>query len=204
MKFKASVSAGALAAATMLAAPVPAQAQADPLLGQMMAFGGNFCPRGWGEANGALLPISSNTALFSLLGTIYGGDGRTTFALPDLRARAPVGYGNGPGIGNYAQGQRGGSTSFTLTVNEMPSHTHTGTVRASPNAGDTNQPVRNTIALAPTGTNAFLDNDPPTNAMHPNTLDVFPAGGSQPVQKVSPFLAVRWCVALVGVYPSRN
>lgn len=204
MKLKALMASTALVTAGFFANPAPAQAQADPLLGQLMAFGGNFCPRGWAETNGALLPISSYSALFSLLGTTYGGDGRTTFGLPDLRARAPVGDGNGPGIGDYRLGQKGGTTSFTLTINEMPSHTHSGTVAASPADGDTNIPVRNSFAASTNGSNVYLDGDPAINNMHPDTLRINATGGGTAVQKVSPFQAVKWCIAIQGVYPSRN
>ena len=202
--FKLSLLASATGAALSVSAPVQAQSGTQ-FIAQISPMGFNFCPRGWANASGQILPINSYQALFSLVGTTYGGDGRTTFALPDLRARVPVGYGpSSSGAGNYSWGQRGGSTTFTLSVNNLPSHTHTGTVMASPNAGDTNQPVRNTIALAPSGTNMFLDGDPPTNAMHPNTLELFQTGNGLPVNKVSPYTAINWCIALEGIFPSRN
>ena len=187
-------------------APVPAQAQAGTqFIAQISPMGFGFCPRGWASADGQLLPINQNQALFSLLGTTFGGDGRTSFGLPDLRGRVPVGYGQSTsGAGSYAWGQKGGTTSFILSTNNLPAHAHTGTVRASPNAGDTNQPVRNTLALAPYGTNMYLDNDPPTNAMHPNTLQIFPSGGNMAVNKLSPYTAINWCIALEGIFPSRN
>lgn len=201
IKFLAAAGAAALSMTTFSA---PAQAQAEPLLGQMMFFGGNFCPRGWSSAEGQLIAISSNNALFSLFGTMYGGDGRTSFALPDLRGRAPINQGQGPLLPAYRQGDKGGSTEFTILPAQMPSHTHSGTIAASPATGDTNQPVRNSFAAAPAGTNIYLDGDPAVNNMHPEILRIDAAGGGQPVQKVSPFLAARWCVATQGVFPSRS
>lgn len=204
MKLKALLAAGTIVAGSMAMTPAPAQAQSDPLLGQLMAFGGNFCPRGWAEASGSLLAINSNQALFSLLGTMYGGDGRTTFALPDLRGRAPVSQGQGPGLPNYRQGSKGGSTSFTLTVNQMPSHSHTGTVAASPSDGNTATPVRNSFAKVTGGANGYITGDPAVNNMHPNVLRLNNTGGSQPVNHVSPYQTLRWCIATQGVFPSRN
>lgn len=204
MKLKSLLAASALASASMLAAPAPASAQSDPLLGQLMLFGGNFCPRGWSGAEGQLLAISSNSALFSLFGTMYGGDGRTTFGLPDLRGRAPISTGQGPGLPNYVQGSRGGSTQFTLTVNQMPSHTHTGTLAASSADGNSNSPVRNSFAKTTNGTNGYITGNPAINNMHPDVLRINNTGGGQSVNKVSPYLTMRWCVALVGVFPSRN
>nr|WP_298929407.1 tail fiber protein [uncultured Erythrobacter sp.] len=204
MKLKATLAASAMIAAGMMTAPAPAKAQADPLLGQMMLFGGNFCPRGWAATDGTLLAINSNSALFSLLGTMYGGDGRTTFGLPDLRGRAPISVGQGAGLPSYSQGSKGGSTNFTLAVANMPSHTHTGTIAASPNPGDTNQPVRNSFARSNNGANVYLDGNPAINNMHPNVLRVNPTGGGVAVNKVSPYLTMQWCIATQGVFPSRN
>lgn len=205
MKLRASVSAVALMASGMsMGVSAPAQAQLDPYIGQMMAFGGNFCPRGWSTAEGQILSISQNTALFSLLGTYYGGDGITTFGLPDLRGRAPIGQGNAPGLSSYQLGQMGGSTEFTLTTLQMPTHTHTGTIAASGDPGDTNNPIRNSFAASTNGANVYLDGNPAINNMHPDTLRINPAGGGLPVNKVSPYTVVQWCVALVGLYPSRN
>lgn len=204
MKSTKLLAATSVAVTSLMTISTPANAQSDPLLGQMMAFGGNFCPRGWAKTEGQLLAISQNQALFSLLGTMYGGDGRTTFGLPELRGRAPISVGNGPGIGNYVQGAKGGTTNFTLTVNQMPAHNHTGTIAASPTAGDTNQPVRNSFALAPAGQNVYLDGNPAVNNMHPDTLRINNNGGGQSVNKLSPFQVVQWCIATIGIFPSRN
>nr|WP_298929409.1 tail fiber protein [uncultured Erythrobacter sp.] len=193
----------AIAGATV-SMSAPAQAQAGTqYIGQVSAFGGNYCPREWADASGQLLPISSNTALFAVIGTIYGGDGRTTLGLPDLRGRRPISQGNAPGIGTYPIGGRGGTTSFTLNLTNLPSHTHTGTLAASPADADTNQPVRNSFARS-TGTNAYLDGNPAINNMHPDTVRINSAGNNVAVNKVSPYQTVRWCIAITGIFPSRS
>ncbi|MEH6660698.1 MAG: tail fiber protein [Parasphingorhabdus sp.] len=193
----------AVAIAATFTTSAPAHAQADPFLGQMMLFGGNFCPRGWGDASGALLPISQYSALFSLLGTMYGGDGRTSFALPDLRGRAPISMGAGPGLPAYpTQGAKGGSTSFTLTVSTMPTHNHSGTMRARQSPGDTANPKDNSLATA-TGTTIYHTGAPNVN-MDVGTVVIGNTGANTAVNKLSPYLVMRWCVAMQGVFPSRN
>ena len=198
------------AAVSALALPAaPAQAQAEPYLGQMMVWGGNFCPRGWFTANGALLAISQNTALFSLLGTTYGGDGRTTFALPDMSGRAPIGPGTGPGLSTYQLGQRGGLEFVTLTETTMPSHTHTVTVDAklptSSAAPDTNSPNGNSLATYPGTVNAYKTGvGDQTGMTVTGAISINNTGGSQSHENRSPYLAAQWCIAGVGVYPSRN
>ncbi|CAO1654774.1 phage tail protein [Parasphingorhabdus sp. NYA22] len=203
MKRLKLLAASAVAIASTYTVSAPAHAQADPLLGQMMLFGGNFCPRGWGDASGTLLSISQYSALFSLLGTMYGGDGRTTFALPDLRGRAPISMGAGPGLPSYpTQGAKGGSTSFTLTSATMPSHTHVGTMRASNLPGDTANPNDNSLATT-AGENIYHTGAPAVN-MDIGTVILGNTGGNIPVNKLSPYLVMRWCVAMQGVFPSRN
>jgi microcystin-dependent protein len=197
------LAASAITIAATFTITAPAQAQADPLLGQMMLFGGNFCPRGWGDAAGGLIAINSNQALFSLLGTMYGGDGRTTFGLPDLRGRAPISLGSGPGLPSYpTQGAKGGTTQFTLTTASMPSHNHVGTMRASNMAGDTANPNDNSLATT-AGENIYHTGAPAVN-MDVGTVVIGNTGGNIPVNKVSPYLVMRWCVAMQGVFPSRN
>jgi len=186
-----------------LVSSAPANAQADTqYVGQVSAFAGNFCPRGWMGADGTLLPISQNTALFSLYGTYYGGDGRVSFGLPDLRGRRPVGFGNGPGIGAYTMGEKAGTAEFTLLVNNLPNHNHIGASRASNLAGDTANPNDN--SLATTGTEKIYHSGSPAVNMDVGTVTVNNTGGSQMVQKQSPYQVIRWCVATVGIYPSRN
>lgn len=167
----------------------------DPLIGQIILFAGNFAPRGWAFCNGQLLSIAQNTALFSLLGTTYGGDGRTTFALPDLRGRVPMHAGNGPGLSYRNLGETGGTETNTLTVNQMPSHSHG--LRAA-TEGFTDEPTNNFIANG--GINGFAGVS--DTAMSPQAVQ--PAGGGQPVNNVQPFTVVNYIIALTGIYPSRQ
>ncbi|MCW5517436.1 phage tail protein [Muriicola sp. Z0-33] len=165
----------------------------EPFIGQIQAFGFNFAPRGWALCDGSLLAISSNEALFSLLGTIYGGDGRTTFGLPDLRGRAPMHFGTGPGFSTRTIGQRGGSETNVIGVNNMPSHNHAIAAMAE---GDSDDPTGNVVAGD--GTNAFGTTSDISAAPTANT------GGGQAVNNMQPYLVVNYCIALTGVYPSRN
>ena len=134
----------------------------DPFIGSVCIFGGNFAPRSWAFCDGQLLAISSNTALFSILGTIYGGDGRTTFALPDLRGRMPVGPRNGPGLSDYRLGERGGQEEVVLNTTQIPSHSHiaAGTVQASftpPNFANSNQPAGRNFGAPASPTNIYTN-----------------------------------------------
>ncbi len=186
----------------------------DPFLGEIIMFGGNFAPRGWALCNGQLLPISQNSALFSILGTTYGGDGRTTFALPDLRGRIPMHEGNGPGLTPVNLGQRGGAESVTLTVNEMPNHFHNGstltgtsTVPCNEEDGDTNNAVGKVIGNATSGTpynSEAADNNlgaVGTVAISGNTMAT---GGNRAFSIRNPYLGLNFIIALQGVFPSRN
>lgn len=203
-----NLSAGALALIAGLGtATVQAQ---DPFIGELKLFGYNFCPRGWTEAAGQLLPISQNQALFSLYGTQYGGDGRTTFALPDLRGRAPIGFGNGPGLGNYAVGQKGGTENITITAANMPSHNHSATtastLKASNGNGQANTPEGNILASdrkSKIYSADQVDVKMGSSAVQSVTT-IGNTGGNQGIAKRSPYLAMRWCVALQGIFPSRN
>ena len=164
-----------------------------PFLGQIQAFGFNFAPRGWARCDGQLLPISQNSALFSLLGTMYGGDGRTTFALPDLRSRSVVHTGNGPGLDNIQQGQKGGNYMEALNVNNLPAHTHNVGVNTA--AGEEANPSGKYIANS---ADSFAE-DADANLAAPTS-----AGGGQAFNIRNPFLGIEVCIALQGVYPSRN
>lgn len=167
----------------------------EPILGVVTGFAGNFAPRGWAYCDGQLLPISSNDALFSLLGTIYGGDGRSTFGLPDLRGRAPIHAGQGPGLRNRPLGSKGGVESVTLTVNQLPPHNHDFMASsASPTSSD---PNLHAVGNAPVFTSGR-----PGIAMG-NSM-VTHTGGSQSHSNMNPFLCVNWIIALVGTYPSRT
>lgn len=190
-------------AMAMPSAPVHAQAS-DPYLGQLLPVGFNFCPRGWTTTDGQLLSISSNTALFSLLGTIYGGNGVTTFALPDLRGRAPIGQGYGAGLTAVPLGSRGGTETVTLTAATMPAHTHTAALRAYSANGNTNSPVRNYIAKSGGGDLDFFSGATPTETMAADAIELSSAGGSQPFNNRDPYLGTQWCIALQGIFPSRN
>jgi microcystin-dependent protein len=193
-----ALSLAAIALLTLLLVPLGAQAQTEPYLGQLMLVGFNFCPKGWAPAAGQILSISQNTALFALLGTMYGGNGQTTFALPDLRGRVPVGVGQGAGLSNIDQGEVGGSESHTLQVSEMPSHSHTA-------FGSTSLPS----SLSPTGkllarqdrVNMYTSPGS-TTALAPQTIGA--TGGSQPFPLRDPYLGVQWCIATFGVFPPRN
>lgn len=202
MRFKACLLATALVSSTM---PSAAFAQAlDPFIGETIAVGFNFCPRGWAPADGGLLQIAQNQALFSLLGTTYGGDGQTTFALPDLRGRAIVHQGQGPGLSLYTMGQTVGTTSFTLNTSTMGAHTHAGSLKVVPAAGNDGNPVRNSLAAAPAGKTIYSTSDP-TAAMNAGDINILPAGGTpQPVSLTSPALTMLYCIATQGIFPSRN
>lgn len=201
MRFKGYLLATAMASSAI---PSAGYAQAtEPYLGETIAVGFNFCPRFWLPAEGQLLSIASNTALFSLLGTQYGGNGQTTFALPDLRGRALVHQGQGPGLSPYTIGQQGGTTSFTLTTSNLPAHTHPGTLRAVPTAGNDGNPVRNSVAVAPAGQTIYSTADPTVN-MNSGDITILPVGGNQAVANTSPALTMKYCIATQGIFPPRN
>lgn len=182
----------------------------EPFIAEIKIFAGNFAPRGWAFCDGQILPISQNTALFSLIGTTYGGDGRTTFALPDLRSRVPVHVGTGAGLSTYRWGQRGGVENVTLTQLEMPSHTHamqsTGKMLAESRNGSSDDPAGNMLAA---GSNIYRPNTPRDDVeMDPAMLQVTTtagnAGGNQPHTNVQPYLAMYYIIALIGIFPSRS
>lgn len=174
-------------------------AQSEPFIGQITMFAGNFAPRGWALCNGQLLPISQYSALFSILGTTYGGDGRTTFALPDLRGRVPMHAGNAPGLSDRRLGQSFGSETNTLTVSQMPSHSHT--VNAVADDGNQSVPTGN----LPAGTK-ILDKEY-SNASSNTTMNsamINSQGDNQPINNIQPVQVINYIIALQGVFPSRN
>jgi microcystin-dependent protein len=173
---------------------------ATPFLAQITLFAGNFAPRGWAFCQGQILAVSQNTALFAILGTTYGGNGQTTFALPDLRGRVPVGPGQGPGLSNYDLGQVAGTESVTLNSNQLPAHTHT--LNANSAAGSLRDPGGNVLAKEATGQTAVYTNAAPNTAL--NAASVGSVGGGQPVSIVQPYLAINFIIALEGIFPSRN
>jgi len=170
----------------------------EPLVGEIRMFGFGFAPQGWALCNGQLLPINQNQALFSLLGTTYGGDGKTTFALPDLRSRVPVGQGQGPGLSSYTEGQAGGAETVTLAAAQMPGHTHP--VKASSSAADSDQPQGR--ALARSASHIYTAKPDTSTVMNADMLG--DTGGSQPHDNIQPYLAVNFCIALAGIFPSRS
>lgn len=180
---------------------------AQPYVGQIIIFGGNFAPAGWMMCQGQLLPISENETLFQLIGTTYGGDGQSTFALPDLRGRAPVHMGQGNSLSNYVIGQASGTESVTLTTQQIPSHNHT--VLANNSDATANTPKGNFLANeGGSGKNqVFLyapwDNTPANMTTLLPTM-VQPAGGSQPHENRQPLLVLNYIISLFGVFPSQN
>ena len=170
----------------------------EPFIAEIRIFAGNFAPRSWAFCDGQLLPISQNTALFSLIGTTYGGDGRSTTALPNLQGRIPMHPGRGPGLTSRRLGQRGGVEMVSLTEAQMPNHTHT--LMAAVNPGDTSTPENTALATA-IGDNVYGTSsslvDMADQAL-PNT------GGSQPHNNLQPFLVMNFIIALQGLYPSRS
>lgn len=169
----------------------------EPFVGEIRMFAGNFAPRGWAFCDGQLLAVSQNDALFSLLGTIYGGDGRTTFGLPDLRGRIPIHAGHGPGLSERRLGAKGGAEKVTLTVNQMPSHGHP--LHATQETALDRQPIGNALA-ASTGQVYTEIRDPQTM----NNQAISNVGGSRSHTNLMPFLCIHFIIALVGIYPSRH
>lgn len=165
----------------------------EPYLGEIRLFGFNFPPRNWSKCDGATLPINQNQALYSLLGTTYGGDGRTNFALPDLRGRVPISFSS-----SYPQGQKNGSETVTLTAAQMPAHTHA--LRASDSDSSGTSP--NDQVLANTGSETIYGD--PGNLVSLNSNTISSTGGGQSIENMQPFLAIEFCIALTGTFPPRN
>lgn len=170
----------------------------EALIGQILLFAGNFAPRGWAFCNGQLMSIAQNTALFSILGTTYGGDGITTYALPDLRGRVPAGTGQGPGLNDLQLGETGGSETTTLFIHNMPMHNHL--VNASNQFSGGDHPSGNYLG-ASAADNGFYDESANTS-MAPGMIGV--SGGSQPFSIQQPYLGLNYIIALEGIYPSRS
>jgi microcystin-dependent protein len=169
----------------------------EPFIGQVIMFGGNFAPRGWALCDGQLLPISSNSALFSILGTTYGGDGVSSFGLPDLRGRVPVHAGTGNGLTPRRLGERGGQETVTLNTNQIPAHSHPLTASANP-ANDTNPADK---LLARSAEDAYVAGTPGATL---SAQSISNAGGGQAHNNVQPYQALNYIIALQGTYPSRN
>lgn len=170
----------------------------EPFIGQIVMFAGNFAPRGWAFCNGQLLAIAQNTALFSILGTTYGGNGQTTFALPDLRGRVPVHPGQGPGLSNYSLGQSGGAESVTLNAAQLPPHNHS--VACSSDDATSGDPNAN----FPSAFTQKIYANAATPGRFMNGGVISPVGGGQPHTNIQPYLCVNFIIALEGIFPSRN
>jgi microcystin-dependent protein len=177
---------------------------ADPFVAEIRIFPFNFAPKGWAFCNGQILPISQNTALFSLLGTTYGGDGKSTFALPNMITNAPMHPGQGPGLSLHDLGETGGTQFVTLLTSEIPAHAHF-VGRASAAAGDSVTPVSSVWAQAVAGRGAAaLYHEAPANAKVNPTFSLGLTGGSQPHNNMQPYLTLSFCIALQGVFPPRS
>ncbi|MEL7446238.1 MAG: tail fiber protein [Pseudomonadota bacterium] len=196
---------GAIAASVAgMGVSAPVQAQ-DKYLGEIFQVGFNFCPRASAQAAGQILAINSNQSLYSLFGTTYGGDGRTTFGLPDLRGRVPFAYGQQPGLASYNWGQKTGLEVVTLTEGQIPAHSHTATLRGeSQTVADTLNPTGNTLARA--SANIYSNNSPPSaaSALNAGSIAVNNTGGGQAHENRMPSLATNFCVQTVGIFPPRN
>jgi microcystin-dependent protein len=170
----------------------------DPFIGEIRMFGFTFCPRGWATCDGQLLSIAQNNALFALLGTIYGGDGRTTFGLPDLRGRVPIHVGQGPGLTNRRLGEKGGAEAVTLSIEEMPEHRHQAMAST---AKGTSQSPRGRVCAKEKGTKIYKSG-PPNRQMDPSTIETEGAGMAH--ENMPPFNTLTFCIAIQGIFPPRN
>jgi microcystin-dependent protein len=170
---------------------------AEPFIGEIRMVGFNFAPVGWAMCNGQTMDISQNAALFSLIGTTYGGDGQTTFNLPDLQGRFPIHQGTGNGLSPYVIGQRAGTENVTLAANQIPSHTHVPACLST--AGDQGSPGGNFWAAS---AQQLYSDQAPAVAMHAGLIQ--PAGGGQPHNNMNPLLVITFIIALFGIFPSRN
>lgn len=175
---------------------------ADPFLAEIRIFPFNFAPTGWAWCDGQLMPISQNTALFSLLGTTYGGDGKSNFALPDLQGRAPMHPGQGPGLSLHDLGETGGSETVTLLESEIPAHSHA--LQGTAGIANQNSPATNLLGRPFGGGSLYTPPPAPASivAMSPQALA--PAGGDQPHNNLQPYLTFYFCIALQGVFPARG
>jgi len=184
------------------------------MMGEVKLFAGDFPPRNWSFCDGQILSISSNQALFAVLGTTYGGDGRTTFALPDLRGRVAIGPRRGPGLNNYSEGQRGGTQTNTLNETQLPSHAHQANVKVNANSsnGTTKDPTGNYPAATVYQLNRADIKDiksySPTSdvEMNPNAVNITidNTGGNQPINNIQPFLSMNYIICLQGLFPARQ
>lgn len=174
---------------------------ADAFVAEIRIFPFNFAPFGWAMCNGQLLAISQNTALFSLVGTFYGGDGKSTFGLPNLQGSVPICYGSGGGLSPYDIGQTGGETSHTLLTTEIPNHNHS--YRAAPTGGQTT-PAGNTWGPVGKGRSPVYDAPPGGGGVQMLPGNLLPAGSGLPHNNLQPYLTLNFCIALQGIFPARS
>ncbi len=172
----------------------------DPYLGEIRIFAGNFAPQGWALCNGQIMSIAQNTALFSLLGTQYGGNGQSNFALPDLQGRVPISFGNGPG-GQVNIGDKGGVETVTLTATEAPVHSHAWAVIGAAGSADKEKLPNGYLANGPL---AVYDNTSPASTAALASSTISTVGGSQPHENMAPYAVLNFIIALQGIFPSRN
>ncbi len=172
----------------------------DPFVAEIRIFPFNFAPKGWAFCDGQILPLSQNTALFSLLGTTYGGDGKSNFALPDMQGNVPMHPGQGPGLSLHDLGETGGSDTVSLLESEIPSHSHT--MMSLPAPGNRTAPGGNSMARVSGTVGPYIA--PPTTTANMADSAVTPAGGDQPHNNLQPYLTLNFCIALQGVYPPRT
>ncbi len=175
----------------------------EPFIAEIQIFAGNFAPRGWAFCGGQLLPIAQNTALFALIGTTYGGDGRTTMGLPDLKGRAPMHPGDGPGLSHRRLGEKVGTETVTLNETQMPPHSHDFATLNAP--ASTFVADNTSIVSRSVGGFGFNDDvSPPLTPMHESAVSNFGADSVEPHNNMQPFLTLNFIIALVGTFPSRN
>lgn len=184
----------------------------QPFIGEIRTFPYTFCPRGWVDTNGQLLPIAQNTALFAVIGTIYGGDGRSTLAVPNLEGRVPLGFGTGPGLSTIAMGQRGGVEQVSLAGQAIPGHSHSASTTTTVNVStaDGNVQAPSNGVLADDGRDRVYNSEVPDTTMNAasitsqTTLSESGSETPQPMSRRQPYLSVRYCMATIGLFPSRG
>lgn len=175
---------------------------ADPFIAEIRIFPFTFAPKGWAFCDGQLMPLSQNTALFSLVGTVYGGNGKSNFALPNLQGRAPMQPGQGPGLSQRDLGEEGGTETVTLLASEMPSHRHDVMAAGGRNVANNFLPSSTTVLAPSANAQAYFAGTPTPASMAPQSLSA--TGGSNPHNNMQPYLTVNFCIALQGVYPPRS
>lgn len=195
-----------LSASLLLSAASPtahASCSAEPIIGSICVVAFTFCPRGFLPADGRLMSINQNPALFALIGNTFGGNGQNTFALPDLRGRAPVGVGTGPGLGSIARGETGGAEAVQLSVAQMPAHTHSAQLRGTAGAGNTDSPA-GAVPAKLARSNIYSSSGASDAAMNSGAVSIGTSGSGQPVPVRNPYLGLIHCIAGEGVFPSRQ